>query len=204
MDTTATLASVEWGTVGEWLGGMSAALGLLFAGLQIRLATQQRRQEEKLRTSAEEIRREAMARSVSVNAYYNNADTKDVLAEYPWAADAPSGVGQDTGESVWLKMEYRLHNGGDLPIDNVVVVVGDPSAPTYRPQAQVGTATEIVIGTLAAKETDEDQRLVRFGAEPVFGELTALAGVLFTDAWENHWYRAPGKLERCEGPPRIC
>lgn len=193
--THALALALAWGTVGEWVGGLATAGGLIFAGLEIRMSMRQREAEEQRRREDEDKQRKAMARAVSINAYYEEDDDY-VVRQGSWASDEIKDV-------PWMKMEYTVHNGGEFPIHNVVVVVVDPGAEA-EPEEQRGCAKEIVIGTLAAKETVQDQSAVRFTEEPVFGELTALAGVLFTDVWGNHWYSGGGRLVERDSPPRIC
>jgi hypothetical protein len=103
-------------------------------------------------------------------------------------------------------VEYSLQNGGEYPIENVVVIIADPGSEEQRPEDQVGTALEDVIGTVLSKETLTPRpQMVHFAQEPVFGETINLASVLFTDAWNQHWAKTPlGGLIRRKGPPRIC
>lgn len=101
-------------------------------------------------------------------------------------------------------LSNKLTNGGDYPIDNVVLVVADPGAVDSDPLRQLGTAAECVIGTILPKETIEDEMTVLFAADPAFGELTALALVLFSDTWNCHWARGPMLLERRETTARSC
>lgn len=178
------LDALQWGTVGEWVGGLATAAGLVFAGWQIRRDALTRRAAENRRIEEEEARREAMARSVSVRA--------DLTP-----------TGREQGRFLY-QLDCRAHNGGDFPIDDVVVVIADPAAPIRDLANQQGAVREIVFGTVAAGETQSDKQNLTFDAQPVFAELTSLAGVLFTDAWGNHWYRAGGTLRRRELPPRIC
>ena len=178
------LEAVEWGTVGEWVGGLATAGGLIFAGWQIRQDSRSRRAAEKRRIEDEEARREAMARAVSVT-----ADLKR--------------VGREKGRYVY-ETDCRVHNGGEFPIDDVVLVVADPAARGRDLARQHGTALEIVIGTVAAGATDGDNHKLTFSEDPPFLELTSMGGVLFTDAWGTHWYRSRGTLERREQPPRMC
>jgi len=170
-----------WGNVAEWVGGLATALALLFAALQIRAAKEQRVAEERHRMDAELEHREAMARAVGVRSFAYDEDGS-------WYVD------------------YSLQNGGEYPIDDVVIVVTDPGSPEHRPEDQAGTALEEVIGTVLSKETISEKRnKVEFTGEPVFGERTSLASILFTDTWGNHWAKTPlGGLIRRDQPPRIC
>jgi hypothetical protein len=170
-----------WGNVAEWVGGLATALALLFAALQIRAAKEQRIAEEEHRIAAELEHREAMARAVGVR----------------------SVTYEDGGD--WY-VDYALQNGGEYPIDDVVVVIADPGSPEHRPEDQAGTALEAVIGTVLSKETIREKRnKVAYKREPVFGESTSLASILFTDTWGTHWAKTPlGGLIRRARPPRIC
>lgn len=183
--------AAEWGTVGEWVGGLAASLGLVFAAWEIRASTRERHAAEARRVADEEERREAMARSVSVRADLGVEPTTDL-------------PGPPTGGPCAYRMSYRLHNGGEFPIDDVVLVVADPGADAPSLQDQKGTALELVVGTVASGDTEEGEELVTLTERPAFEELTSLAGVLFTDTWGTHWFRAPGVLERRNSAPRIC
>ena len=107
----------------------------------------------------------------------------------------------DTGQ--WF-VDYTVHNGGRYPIDNAVLVVADPGAEDCRPVDQMGTAVEVVLGSIMPKETVKDRTHVHFTAEPAFGEVASLGMVLFTDAWHEHWARSPMGLERRPYPARSC
>jgi hypothetical protein len=172
---------LDFGNVAEWVGGVATAAGLFFAAMQIRLASKKRAAEEARRAAADAEHREAMARAVGIRSVSYEKDAK------------------------W-HVEFSLQNGGEYPIDNVVVVITDPGSEEPRPEDQVGTALEQVIGTVLSKETlQAGPEIVHFTREPVFGEYTNLASVLFTDAWNQHWAKTPlGGLIRREGPPRIC
>jgi hypothetical protein len=62
----------------------------------------------------------------------------------------------------------------------------------------------MVIGTMHQAQLHKETVGVHFDyREPVFGELTALASVIFTDTWRQTWWRAPGEIERMDGPARI-
>ena len=101
--------------------------------------------------------------------------------------------------------DYEIHNGGDYPIATAVLVVGDPWAEDYRPLEQVGTAAELVVGTVAAGRTVTGTLdHLHFRAAPAFGELTALASLLFTDVWGQFWAVSAAGIEKRDGPPRIC
>jgi hypothetical protein len=170
-----------WGDVATWVGGLATSAGLIFAAYQIRLANLQRRNEETRRIQDEGDRRVAMARAVGVR----------------------SVVKQEGPD--WF-VGFTLHNGGDYPINDVVVVIIDPGAPVIAPERQQGTALEYVVGTVLPKETiSEEKYPVHFTAEPAFGEITSLGAVLFTDTWGQHWARSTlGGLTPQEHPPRIC
>lgn len=176
---------MDWGTVGEWVGGLAAAGGLFFAGWEIRRSREQRESDE-------HEHRQAMARSVSVTADFGTAE--------------PFVLHDDQPEAIRVPAAIAVHNGSDYPIDNVVAVIGDPWKPGYDPSRQIGTAAEVIFGTIPAKSSRDDTRSegVVFSAEPAFGEWPNLSGVLFTDTWGKHWWRAPGVLEARESPPRIC
>lgn len=57
--------SVEWGTVGEWMSGVPAAIVLGFAFV-IHASRKERSEQEERRLAAENERREAMARAIGV------------------------------------------------------------------------------------------------------------------------------------------
>jgi hypothetical protein len=170
-----------WGNIAEWVGGLATALALLFAAIQIREAKEQRIAEERHRVAAELEHREAMARAVGVR----------------------SVTYEENGS--WY-IDYALQNGGEYPIDNVVVVITDPGSPETRPEDQAGTALEAVIGTVLSKEIIRETRnKVAYSREPVFGESTNLASILFTDTWGAHWAKTPlGGLIHRDQLPRIC
>lgn len=177
--------AVEWGNVGEWVGGLAAAAGLAFAGWEVRVASRRRREDQAAQREAvlrdQEFHREAMGRSVSVQAIPNQRE-----------------------DGTWF-CKYEVHNGGDYPINGAVVVIGDPGAEDYRPLDQVGTASETVIGTIAAgSSVNGTFDHLHFSSAPAFAELTGLASVLFTDAWGQHWASSPTGLEKRLAPPRIC
>lgn len=190
-----TVLAVQWGTVGEWVGGLATTGGLVFAGWQILLTRQERQKEEQRRLISEQQYREAMARSVSVQAAYETTNTAEIHEHHPCVAE---------DHWTWYRAVYHIHNGGDYPIDNVVLLFRDPGSPDEIDDPQAGASCELVIGTLAAKGAAEGGHIVHFGREPYFAEITNLAGLLFTDTWSTHWHRAPNTLERREHPPRIC
>jgi hypothetical protein len=171
----------NWGNVAEWVGGLATAAGLFFAAMQIRLASKERAAEEARKTTVEAERREAMARAVGVRSLAYEKDGQ-------WYVD------------------FSLQNGGEYPIDDVVIVITDPGSEGQRPEDQIGTALESVIGTVLSKETIERTgEVVHFTREPVFGEDINLASVLLTDPWNQHWAKTPlGGLIRRADPPRIC
>jgi hypothetical protein len=108
-----------------------------------------------------------------------------------------------TPDGEW-EVPYRIYNAGDYPIHNVVLVIDDPGM-EGGPGMQEGTAREIVIGTLNAQESaDGREKNVKFFREPVFGELTMLAVVLFSDRWDNNWAVSSSGVTRMKNPPRVC
>lgn len=95
---------------------------------------------------------------------------------------------------------YRIHNGSDYPLTNVMLAINDPGR-EGRPEDQMGTATELVIGTLAAGEVMEDRIAhLHFSLDPVFAGLTHMTVLLFTDRWGNSWATGRGELVRCKYP----
>ena len=103
---------------------------------------------------------------------------------------------QEQGE--WF-VDYSVHNGGDYPIDNVVMVV-----PRFLYDWHLA---EQVVPSIAAKGTLPSERVrlhVDPDFDPGFNELTDTAWLRFTDVWGNHWARRPGELERHERPARRC
>lgn len=171
-------ASTVWGSVGEWIAGLAAAGGLFFAAQEIHLSRQQRIEEAEQRRAEEAEHREAMARAVGVQ-----------------------GI-PDKVKKQWT-LKYTVHNGGQFPIDDVVVVVSDPGR-DGDPQDQTGTALEVVIGSIMPGQTVQDEIEVPFSREPAFAEMTRLTGVLFTDTWKQNWYKAPGYLVRRATPACTC
>jgi membrane protein implicated in regulation of membrane protease activity len=172
-------AATVWGTVAEWVAGLATSGGLIFAALQIRASLEQRKEEENRRQDELQEHRQAQARSVGVNVEVEQSDDS------------------------WT-IKYTIHNGGDYPIDDAMLVIADWSN-EWNLADQQGTALELVVGSVMPKQTLRDEYPgVKVPVEPIFGELTRLAGLLFTDTWDQHWYRAPGQLERRENPPRIC
>jgi len=129
-----------WGDVATWVSGLATSGGLIFAGLQIRDARRQRVTEDQRRVESELEQREAMARAVSVSSILDH--TKDG----------------------WI-VKYTLANGGDYPIDNVVFVVAD-YVNDSRPEDQVGTAVEIVIGTMHHKQIIESTHPLHLTVHP--------------------------------------
>ncbi|TFV65789.1 UNVERIFIED_ORG: hypothetical protein E4P37_08640 [Bacillus sp. AZ43] len=100
-------------------------------------------------------------------------------------------------------IKYTLVNGGDYPIDNVVLVVADLVADCV-PQEQRGCALELVVGTMYQKQVIEDEAAVRLRGAPAFAEITALGSILFTDSWGQSWWRGPGQLQLRDVPARVC
>ncbi len=171
---------LQFGTVGEWIAGAAAAAGLFFTGLEIRASKVERKLEEERRRADELNRRMAMARAVGVQAI------PSCDARGRWS------------------VRYQVHNAGDYPIDNVVLVVGDPGAETMSLADQVGTVIEVVLGTVLPNQSVEDTVDLNFTREPAFGDLTRLSGLLFTDTWNQPWFRGPGVLEKQPSSPRVC
>lgn len=194
------IAAIEWGTVGEWVGGLAAALGLAFAAYEIRASIAQRREEEARRVKDERIRREAMARAVSVSTTPRDVDLRTVAEAYRWADI--HRLADEGGQ--WYHLEYSIHNGGDLPINNVVLFAGDVQVSAHEQSDLTHPSSQTVIGTIAAGATEQDSSITFFRAEPALGELTSLAYIEFTDAWSQSWRRRPGELVRTETAPRIC
>lgn len=173
------IQQIELGDLGTWVGGLATASGLWFAGVQIKDSREERKAQEKQRRQDEEERREAMARAVAI-----------------------SSLAQRDGDC-WV-IEYTLLNGGDYPIESVVVVA-DSLDPECEPKRQLLTAFQSVIGTMHQGELHNEKIEVSFDyREPVFGETTALVSVIFTDTWGQTWWRGTGTLERMDGPARIC
>lgn len=184
------MASIEWGNVGEWVGGVSAAIAVAFAGYELRRVRTDRQQ-------AETEHREAMARAVSVSAEYPQT-TQSKIAR----ANAMREHGQD---AVYLGVKGEVHNGGDYPIDDVIVYIADFNHQDSLPGHEGRNALEYGLGTVAARSmTSFAEPSVEFVGEPIFGEITSMAAVRFTDAWGTHWYRAARVLEQRESPPRWC
>ena len=170
--------AVVWGPVGTWVGGLATAGGLVFTGVQLRDARRDRREEVDRRRQDEAERREAMARSVSVDTVVHR-------------------IGDE-----WV-VDYTIVNGGDFPIENVVLLVADVDAVDVRPADGVGTCLQLVVGTLHHKEiVRDDHGPLRIKREPASGELTALGSLRFTDTWGQSWWRGPGRLERTADPAR--
>jgi hypothetical protein len=75
----------------------------------------------------------------------------------------------------WV-LDYTIANGGDYPIENVVLLVIDTSAEDIRPEDQVGTCLELVLGTMHHKQVLTDKYgPLRIEHAPAFGEITAWA-----------------------------
>jgi hypothetical protein len=177
-DVWALIRQVELGDLGTWVAGIATATGLWFAGIQIRDNRRERKAQEDQRRQDEFERREALARAVAI-----------------------SSLAQREGDG-WT-IEYTLLNGGDYPIESVVVVAHSLD-PGCKPRNQQLTAFQMVIGTMHQAQLHKETVGVHFDyREPVFGELTALASVIFTDTWRQTWWRAPGEIERMDGPARI-
>jgi hypothetical protein len=108
-----------------------------------------------------------------------------------------------TPDGKW-EAPYLIRNGSDYPIHDVVIVINDPGQ-DGDPADQMGTATEVVIGTVAANDVEEGRiDHMHFTREPVFGELTYLATLLFRDEAENYWATSERGLVHRRYPPRIC
>lgn len=170
--------STVWGSIGEWFAGFAAAGGAVFAGMEIHSSRKQREEEAEQRRVLEEQHREAMARAVGVQ-------------------------GIPIREKKRWMLKYTVHNGGEFPIDDVVLVVSDPGV-SGAPQEQTGTAIEVVLGTVMSGQSVQEEVELRFSREPAFSESTRLTGVLFTDTWNQSWYRAPGYLVKRAAPARTC
>lgn len=183
--------SVEWGTVGEWAGGLATAGGLLFAGYEISASRRDRADEEKRRREAESQQREAMARAVGVTGIPQRVER----SVYEDEDGSP-------GEERW-EVEYTVHNSGEYPIDKVVLKVLDPGAPESK-EPRPRNAIEVVLGTVLAKAAYSDRAEFTLAREPAFSERTQMVSVDFTDTWSQSWHRAPGVLERRDHPARTC
>lgn len=101
------------------------------------------------------------------------------------------------------EIDYAIVNGGDYPIENVVLLVTDLT-PDSDPKQQKYMAFELVVGTMHQKQTIKDKLTVHLSSAPAFAELTALGSLRFTDSWGNSWWRGPGELSPTPDPPRIC
>lgn len=87
----------------------------------------------------------------------------------------------------------------------MVLVVADLAAPECDPANQLGTALELIVGTVGVDETIEDQHEVRFRDDaPVFSDFTRLGGLLWTDADGAHWFASGADVRRTPLPPRLC
>lgn len=184
-------ADIAWGTVGEWVGGLATAGGLLFAGHEISASRRDRAEEDRRRREQEGERREAMARAVGVTGIPRRVDRS--VYDGP---DVPPG------EERW-EVDYAVHNSGEYPIDRVVVKVLDPGAPKSG-QPRPRDAIQVVVGTVLAKQTYANRAEFTLSREPAFAELTHMVSVDFTDTWNQSWHRAPGVLERRDHPARTC
>jgi hypothetical protein len=114
-------------------------------------------------------------------------------------------IPERTPEGDW-EIPFDIHNGSDYPIENVMVIIKDPGL-EGDPSDQMGTAVELVIGTVAAGAHDTghiDKDWLRFTRDPAFGELGYLATLLFTDHWGNYWAVTATKLVQKEYPARSC
>lgn len=174
---------IELGNVGEWLGGVAAAVAAGFAAVEIRRARLEREQEELQRREERHEDQMAEVRAISVNATFDDGSP-----------------GLAPGDPHVTTMTYEVHNGGRYPIDEVVLLV----AAGHEGDPQSGSALELVIGTVAAGRSVTGDHEVRLDHEPVFGELTRLATLLFTDAWGRHWHRGGQTMEELAYPPRLC
>jgi hypothetical protein len=111
-------------------------------------------------------------------------------------------VPSKTDDGKW-EVAYSVHNGGDYPINTLLLAVNDPGQ-DGRPEDQMGTAVEVVMGSINAGEISQGRTHVHFKAEPSFGELTYMAAVLFSDHWGNHWATKGGEVMRRPYPARVC
>jgi hypothetical protein len=101
------------------------------------------------------------------------------------------------------EVPFRVHNGGEYPIRTVVVAIDDPGRDPD--DDQVGTAAQIVIGTMGAGEVVEGLAdRVHFSRDPYFGEMTELPSVLFTDRWGNHWDVGRGRAQQKDNASPVC
>ncbi len=174
-------AEPVWGPVGTWVGGLATAMGLVFAGTQIRDARKQRQLEAQLRQDGETERRDAMARAVCISS---------TLAA------------QDDGSEA---IEYSLMNGSDYPIDMIVIQINDPGGYLgYHLEDGSPVPRELVIGTMHSKQVISGKEPVQPKPEIPFLLLTGMASVVFTDTWGQSWWRCPGQLEKRDGPARMC
>ncbi len=184
------LAAV-WGPVGSWVGGIAAALGLIFTGIQIRDASEER--------AAEEVRRRQDALDLKQERVRVEVERREAQAR----AVAVESLVQE-GDSGWT-FTYTVSNGGDYPIDNAVLLVAGGGAQTLEElMSQSGAALELVLGTVAQKTAKAGVDPVNLVDEPSFGEMTSYCVLLFTDTWDQHWARAPGLLTRRDLPARTC
>lgn len=112
-------------------------------------------------------------------------------------------IPSQTPQGNW-EAPYQIHNGGDYPIENVVIVIDDPGR-DGDPLDQSGTATELVIGPVAAGATESGRiEHMHFTREPAFAELTHLATLLFSDHWGNNWAITGTRLVERKSPARTC
>lgn len=178
------IGGVSWGSVPDWVAGVGAAAGLGFAGWEIRRSREQREQADRAAAKAEADRREAMARSVGVRVEVGECDP-------------PDGVR-------WV-VNYKVVNGGQHPISAAVLVVRDTGTDDTDMAIQQGCALELVLGTVLPGETlTGGPYEVDFVSDPVFGELTQLGGLIFTDVWGQTWFSQGTELERSDYQARIC
>lgn len=101
------------------------------------------------------------------------------------------------------EVEYSVHNGSKYPINTVLLAVQDPGQEGLA-EEQIGTAVQVVIGNINAGEESSGKTHVHFSRDPVFGQLTYMAAVLFTDHWGNHWATKGREVMRRPYPARVC
>jgi hypothetical protein len=112
-------------------------------------------------------------------------------------------IPSQTPDGKW-EAPYEIHNGSDYPIHDVVLVINDPGQ-EGDPADQMGTAVELVVGTIGAGAAAEGRiDHMHFTRDPVFGELPYLATLLFRDESGNYWATSAKGLTHRRYPPRIC
>jgi hypothetical protein len=173
------MSAIQWGTLGEWVGGGATAAGLFFAAYEIRSSKRQRETEDANRKTEELERREAMARAVGFR------------------------VVPDQDKDGQWHVRYEVNNGGDYPISNAVLVIADPGQRGDLAE-QVGTALEVVIGSIMSRKSFEGSSPIMFTRPPAFSEMLTLGGILFSDTWDQHWFSSSHGLVRRSRLPRMC